>query len=317
MNRLLRARAFRIAASTIALGALAVATGCDDDAEDSTTPPTKTIPKDDGKAPSTTTRVVDAGTGTATDAAKDAEKKDVAVEAEAAAPQGCAAHATAAFCDDFDNAGALTAGTTKWEFIEQSEQPVVTLSTARAISTPNSLLTQIIDGTSPGAKFAKTLTKANFTEVTWDYDIYLDSVGTGAGFFLDDLQFADGDTFGFRLVVLADQGEIGTFRVEHNHPILGGGDDFEPVSAGTVQLGKWHHFTQSAKFEFSTDGGASTVKYSLHVDEEPTPAIEKTYPSATRAQIAFARFAGMPFVFDKAASAGLKIHWDNHVLEMK
>lgn len=317
MNRLLRARALRISAGAIALSALAAAAGCDQTEDVGGDPSAETNTPDSGKDSSTTPPRQDAGTGTTTDAAQTADASDAAVEAEAAAPQGCALHTTASFCDDFDNAGALTVGTTKWEFIEQSEQPVVTLSTTRAVSTPNALLTQIIDGTSPGAKFAKTLTKANFTEVTWDYDIYLESVGTGAGFFLDDLQFAEGDAFGFRLVILAEDGAIGTFRVEHNHPILGGNDDFEPAAEGTVQLGKWHHFTQTTKFTFGSDGGASMVAYSLTVDGATTPAIQKTYRTGTRDQIAFARFAGMPFVFDKAASAGLKIYWDNQVFDIK
>lgn len=316
MNRLLRARAFRIAASSIALGALAAATGCDEESNnDNAAPSAQTSTKDAGKDTSTTP-TEDAAT--AKDAAADTSTPDSSTEPDAAPPpQGCAAHATATFCDDFDSEGALTVGTTKWEFIEQSEQPLVTLSSTRAISAPKSLLTQIIDGTSPGAKFAKTLTKANFTEVTWDYDIYLDSVGTGAGFFLDDFQFTDDDRFGFRLVILADNSAIGTFRVEHNHPILGGGDNFEPVTPGTVQLGKWHHFKQAVKFDFTTNPAEPTVSYAFYIDEASTPAIEKTYASGSRAQIKFARFAGMPFAWDKAASAGLKIHWDNQVLELK
>ena len=38
---------------------------------------------------------------------------------------------------------------------------------------------------------------------------------------------------------------------------------------------------------------------------------------AARDQASFARIAGLPLVFNKEKSAGLAIHWDNHVLEMK
>ncbi len=88
----------------------------------------------------------------------------------------------------FDLADALKPGSTKWDFIEPTEQPVATLSAVQKVSAPSSLLSRIIDGTTPGAKFAKTVTKAGFKETTWEYDLFLENIGGTDGFFLDDFQ---------------------------------------------------------------------------------------------------------------------------------
>ncbi|MDB4945898.1 MAG: hypothetical protein JWP97_5432 [Labilithrix sp.] len=303
-------------------GALAFAGGCSSDdpvdpspAGDSSVP----ILHDSSTQQDSSDPIVDA----AADAVDAAE--------EAAAASGCAAHPTAAFCDDFDSPDALTAGKTKWDFVEPSAQPVLTLSSARSVSAPSSLLAQIIDGTSPGAKFAKTITKAGFTEATWDYDVYLDNVGGSDGFFLDDFQFTDdrgGDNFGFRLVIFAKPAGAGFdfIRVEHNAGAIGGEYAIEGnVPDGVVTTGKWHHFTQNVKLKFASadagadagDGGASTATYTLTVDGAATPTFTKVYAGISRAQATFARFAGMPLVFNKANSAGLKIYWDNHVTDLK
>ena len=252
---------------------------------------------------------------------------EVADAADGSVPplQGCAARATSAFCDDFDSPDALKPGKTKWDFVEPTDQPVATLSTARKVSTPSSLLSRIIDGTTPGAKFAKTITKAGFKEATWEYDVFLENIGTSDGFFLDDFQFSDSggpDSFGFRLVAFANAGALDFIRVEHNAGANRGPYVIEPsVTAGTVTLGAWHHFKQNVKFEFATgdagDAGADSVTYSLTIDAVAAPAFTKRYAGLTRAQATFARFAGMPLVFNKGNSAGLKIYWDNHVTELK
>jgi hypothetical protein len=260
---------------------------------------------------------------------------DAADAADAAvALFGCAAREGVAFCDDFDRADALMPGKTRWDFVEPTDQPVATLSAAQSVSAPSSLLSRIIDGTTPGAKFAKTITKANFVQATWEYDVFLENVGTADGFFLDDFQFSDAvgaDTFGFRLVMFADATGIRSLGLEHNQQVTRGPYIIEPVlPAGTVTLGKWHHFEQMATFKLaaSADAGAdagapaeggttNAVEYALTIDRAAAPIFKKEYRGPTREQAAFARIAGMPLVFNKANSAGLKIYWDNHVLDLK
>jgi|GEM_PF-5138842 len=241
--------------------------------------------------------------------------------------KGCAARPTASFCDDFDSPEALVAGKTKWDFVETAAQPVVTRVTDRSVSAPAAILTQIIDAASPGAKFAKTITKKNFTEATWEYDVYLESIGTTDGFFLDDFQFTDAvgpDTFGFRLVMFANAGAIDFIRVEHNGNAANDPYALEPaLEAGKVKLGQWHHFKQTVKLAFGAGdagadaGDANTAEYSLWVDGGASPTFKKQYKGITRAQAAFARIAGMPLVFNKANSAGLKIYFDNQILDLK
>ena len=309
--------------SVVSLSA-AVGEGCSSDptsslgASSTETPP---------PAATTTTPVVDP-IPTELDASPPATDADAS---DSSAPlQGCAARPGASFCDDFDSADALKPGTTKWDFVESSEQPVATISSTHAVSTPSALLSRIIDATTPGAKFAKTITKSGFTEATWEYDVYLDDIGTTDGFFLDDFQFSDtggADNFGFRLVLFSNAGAPGTFRVEHNAGAVGGGYVIEPdLPAGTVTLGAWHHLKQNVKFQFggadagadAGDGGAGDiVTYSLTVDDAATPVFTKKYPGAPRAAASFARFAGMPFVFNKGSSAGLQIYWDNQIVELR
>lgn len=238
------------------------------------------------------------------------------------APTGCAARPEAAFCDDFDDPDALTPNKTKWDFLEPTAQPVLTLSKDRAVSAPSSLLTRVVDKDTPGAKFAKTVTKSGFTEVTWEYDVFFASIGTEDGFFLDDFQFSDAagaDSFGFRLVMFAEAGELKELKVEHNPFAIGKDYVIEPaLPAGAVALGKWHHFEQTVKFVFASEGGGpdeDRVSYSLSIDG--AARFEKDYAGPSREQAAFARIAGMPLVFNKERSTGLAIHWDNHVLEMK
>jgi hypothetical protein len=280
-----------------------------------------------GSDPTVPQTPVDAATGPATET-------DACADGGCAPLSGCAAHAGAAFCDDFDRADALTPGKTRWDFIEPTDQPVATLSAVQKVSAPSSLLSRVIDGTTPGAKFAKTVTKASFTQATWEYDVFLENIGTTDGFFLDDFQFTDAagpDSFGFRLVMFSKAGALDLVRVEHNQQVTGGPYVIEPgLATGAVALGKWHHFKQSVKFDFgSGDAGAGdagdagdagagqTIEYSLWIDDAAAPAFQKKYAAPTRQQTAFARIAGMPLVFNKGNSAGLKIYWDNHVVDLK
>jgi len=319
MPHLLRLAHGRQIFAMVALSALAVAAGCTEatnageDPDVADTPSKDAGPKND-----------DASTSPGTDAGTDAkEDSDACANGECGTPAGCAGHPEASFCDDFDSADALTPNKTKWDFIEPTDQPVATLSSTRAVSAPSSLLSRVIDQDTPGAKFAKTITKAGFTEVTWSYDVYFDQIGNDDGFFLDDFQFTDAagpDTFGFRLVMFAGAGTIREFKVEHNPNANGGAYVVEPaLPEGAVALGKWHHFEQTVKFTFATgeDAGANTVLYTLKIDGAATPAFQKEYPGITRQQAAFARIAGLPLVFNKERSAGLAIHWDNHIVEMK
>lgn len=259
--------------------------------------------------------------------------QDAADAADAAPLQGCAANAGASFCDDFDGPDPLAPANVKWDFIEPTSQPVVTISTDQAVSKPASLHSRVIDATTTGAKFGKTITKADFKEVTWEYDVYLENLGTTDGFFLDDLQFTDSggvDNFGFRIVLFSNAGAIGDFRVEHNAGAIGGDYVIEPdFPVGTATLNAWHHFKQDVKFTFaSADAGAdggdggdagtgNTVTYTLTVDGAATPAFTKTYAGLSKAQTSFARFSGMPLIFNKGNSAGLSIYWDNHVTNLQ
>jgi hypothetical protein len=156
-------------------------------------------------------------------------------------------------------------------------------------------------------------------EATWEYDVYFENIGTTDGYFLDDFQFSDKggpDTFGFRLVMFANQGAIGEIKVEHNRQATGGSYVIEPpLPAGTIALGKWHHFKQNVKFTFADPGGK--VEYTLTVDKAATPAFQKQYDGIARADATLVRFAAMPFVFNKEKSAGLKIYWDNQVVDIK
>ena len=327
MNHRLRARAtgFIFVSSAICALAAAAVVGCSDDASsldpgtDPSTPPS--TGKDSGGGSRT-----DANEEIPVDAGRDSSTQTDAADGSIVTLQGCALRPEAAFCDDFDNADALKPGKTKWDFIEPTDQPVATLSPLLKVSAPNSLLSRIIDGTTPGAKFAKTVTKAGFKETSWDYDVYFENIGTSDGFFLDDFQFSDSagpDAFGFRLVMFANAGAIGELKVEHNQQATGGPYVIEPaLAAGTVSLGKWHHFKQNVKFTFATadggaDAGADGAEYTLTIDGSATPAFTKKYVGLTRAQATFARAAGMPLVFNKANSTGLKIYWDNHAIELK
>lgn len=327
MNQRLRARATGFVFLASAACVLAAAQGCSDEATSLDRPSTGTptpTPRNDAGSPT-----VDPGDETPVDAGGDSATATDASDGSVTL-QGCAARPGAAFCDDFDDADALKAGKTKWDFVEPTEQPVATLSTVQKVSAPSSLLSRVIDGTTPGAKFAKTVTKAGFKETTWEYDVFFENIGTTDGFFLDDFQFSDAagpDAFGFRLVMFANAGAIGELKVEHNQQATGGPYVIEPaLPAGAVALGKWHHFKQTVKFEFATgDAGADAgdagagdrVEYSLTIDDSATPAFTKKYAGPTRQQATFARIAGMPLVFNKANSAGLKIYWDNHALELK
>lgn len=297
--------------------ALVIAAGCSDDTSPATNEST-THSGNDGAGGTSTP-----GSSTATDAGAEASLPTTSKDTGAPPPTGCGLYPDADFCDDFDSADALTAGKTKWDFLEPTDQPVLGLATDRAVSAPSSLLSRIVDGTTPGAKFAKTITKSGFTKVRWDYDIYLDAIGTTDGFFLDDFQFSDAvgaDTWGFRLVMFAKESGLDFVRVEHNADAAGGPYVLEDaLPAGTVALGKWMHFTQEVDFTFASgdagDAGANTAVYTLSIDG--AQAFAKTYAGLTRERAAFARIAGLAYVFNKANSAGLAIHWDNQALALK
>ena len=322
MPQLLRLARGRHVFAMVVLSVLAAAAGCTQVTTEADQDPAITPEKPSKDAGTTRVDGGDEPFTPAKDDGTDANQADACADGGCAQPSGCEAHPQASFCDDFDNPDALTPNKTKWDFIEPTEQPVATLSTVRAVSTPSSLLSRVIDKDTPGAKFAKTVTKANFTEVTWSYDVYFDAIGNEDGFFLDDFQFTDAfgpDTFGFRLVMFAQAGALREIKVEHNGEKNGGDYIIEPpLAAGTIELGKWHHFEQTVKFTFAADGAdADRVLYSLRVDGAATPTFEKEYPGLTRERAEFARIAGLPLIFRKDLSAGLAIHWDNHVLEMK
>jgi hypothetical protein len=323
MTHSVRARTRGVIFVSAAISALGAAAACSDDAASPAADPT-TVPSPgvDGGEPQARADASDEPLRDAATTVPDAADGSVVV-----ALQGCQLRSGAAFCDDFDDADALKPGKTKWDFVEPTDQPVATLSAVQRVSTPSSLLSRIIDGTTPGAKFAKTVTKASFTEATWEYDVFFENIGTSDGFFLDDFQFSDSagaDAFGFRLVMFSNAGAIGELKVEHNQQATGGPYTIEPpFAAGTVALGKWHHFKQTVKFTFaSADAGADagagdTAEYTITVDGSATPTFTKKYAGPTRGQATFARIAGVPFVFNKANSTGLKIYWDNHALDLK
>lgn len=327
-HRLSRIHVSAALALTFAIGA---AVGCTESTPTPIPPPSDTDEdastepdaSDDGASPPGEDGGADANTGDASleDASPDPDAA-TDTDADAAAPTGCAAEVGADFCDDFDDEDAFTAGVTKWDFVETGNPAPVSTSLERSVSQPRSALTQIFDGSTPGAKFAKTTTKAGFTEATWDYDIFLENIGNGGGFFLDDFQFTDDggpDRFGFRLVILSDAGAIGTFRVEHNGDAAGTPYVIEPnLPDGTIELGKWHHLQQTVKFSFAdADGGTDGVEYALYVDHQKAPTFTQTYSGITREKAAFVRFASLAYVFDKGASAGLKIHWDNSAVRIR
>ncbi len=325
MPHLLRLVGGRQVFAMVALSAFAVAGGCTQVTSD-TAPETDPIPSRPSKDAGASRNEDDTSPSPSKDAGANTDKDvDACADGGCGAPTGCAAHPEASFCDDFDSADALTPNKTKWDFIEPTDQPVATLSSTKAVSAPSSLLSRVIDKDTPGAKFAKTVTKAGFTEVTWSYDVYFDSIGNEDGFFLDDFQFTDAvgpDTFGFRLVMFAEGSALKELKIEHNQQANGGDYIIEqPLTAGAVELRKWHHFEQKVKFTFASgdtgEAGENRVLYSLRIDNAATPAFEKEYAGVTREQAAFARIAGMPLVFNKERSAGLAIYWDNHVLEMK
>lgn len=327
-HRLSRIHVSAALALTFAIGA---AVGCTESTPTPIPPPSDTDEdastepdaSDDDASPPAEDGGADANTGDASleDASPDPDAA-TDTDADAAAPTGCAAEVGADFCDDFDDEDAFTAGVTKWDFVETGNPAPVSTSLERSVSQPRSALTQIFDGSTPGAKFAKTTTKAGFTEATWDYDIFLENIGNGGGFFLDDFQFTDDggpDRFGFRLVILSDAGAIGTFRVEHNGDAAGTPYVIEPnLPDGTIELGKWHHLQQTVKFSFAdADGGTDGVEYALYVDHQKAPTFTQTYSGITREKAAFVRFASLAYVFDKGASAGLKIHWDNSAVRIR
>ena len=239
MNYLLRTVAPRLMLASVVAGALAVAAGCVDDSGASSL-------EDDARVPSKPSADAgagvddDAGAVDQNDAGADASRDDDACADESCnlPPTGCKAFPEASFCDDFDSADALMPNKTKWDFIEPADQPVATLSTVRAVSAPQLAPLAHHRQDTPGAKFAKTITKANFTEVTWSYDVYFDSIGAEDGFFLDDFQFTDAagpDSFGFRLVMFAQGTAIKELKVEHNQQVTGGDYVIEPaLPAGAV-----------------------------------------------------------------------------------
>jgi hypothetical protein len=326
MTQSLRKNALRLMMASFALTGVA-AGGCVDDRSatpgETESPPTATPPEEEADG-GTGTRGDDGGDVTTSDAGTDAAKQgDGGADAapDASVKTGCAAVDGADFCDDFDSPDALTNGKTKWDILETqtTDQPVLTLVSDKAVSAPSSLLSRVVDATTPGARFVKTITKANFTEVTWSYDVYLDSIGAEDGFFLDDFQFPADDSYGFRLVMFAQGGAIKELKVEHNHAGIDTGYTIEsPLPDGTITLGAWHHVEQTVKFTFGADKApANEVEYSLWIDESATPAFQKEYEAPPREGVVHARFAGMPLVFNKERSAGLKIYWDNHVVGIK
>jgi hypothetical protein len=305
----------------VGLSALGVAlssfAGCNLAVESDPIPPATSPSVDDAGPAPETPAPVDAGT---LDPTEDAGS-DACAEGACAPVAFCSTRGDSAFCDDFDGPDALMPGKTKWDFLEPATPAVVTLSTERSASAPVSLLTAVIDADTPGAKFAKTLGKANLVKATWEYDVYFDDIGQRDGFFLDDFQFMGNDEYGFRLVMFTEDDGAGVreLKVEHNRPgDLGGYVIEPPLASGTVELGKWHHFKQTVAFSFAaSDEETDTAEFSLWIDGKTTPVFEKTYPAPTRAQVTFARFAGMPFIFNKGNSAGLRIYWDNHTVELE
>ena len=323
MTHLRRQNALSVILTSFALTGVAVG-GCADDtsaAPSGNESPPITSPSEDAGGVHVDN---DSGTAPTTDAGTDAAKQDdgAADAAPDVAPKtGCAAIDGADFCDDFDNPDALTNGKTKWDILETqtTDQPVLTLVSDKAVSAPSSLLSRVIDATTPGARFVKTITKADFTEVTWSYDVYLDAIGTEDGFFLDDFQFPADDSYGFRLVMFAQDSAFKQLGVEHNHAGIGTGYTIEtPLPDGTITLGAWHHIEQTVKFTFGADAvPANKVAYSLTIDKTATPVFQKEYEAPPREGIVHARFAGMPLIFNKDHSTGLKINWDNHVVGIK
>lgn len=277
---------------------------------------------DASSAADTATEATADGADDADDASPELDAaSDAAADAPSdAAPLGfCASQTGLAFCDDFDDPALSAPDATKWDFLEPVTPPVLTLSTAQARSGARSLLADFPgEPAAYGLRFAKTLPSSTFTEATWRFAVRVEALPANVGFFLVDYQFTDDggpDRFGFRVVAFSDgDGKIKEARIEHNHPVLGGGDDFEPwLPAGAIKEGAWTQVEMRAKFTFAAEG--NTVTFRLTLDDASTPVLEKTYPAPDRSKIGFARIAGLPALFQK--TAGHRIHFDDVTVRLQ
>ncbi len=283
-------------------------------------------PSRDSGAPDTTPTAMDAG------AVDTSTGKDAPAEAS---PKGfCASHPGLAFCADFDEPGAIDAdaGASGWDDIV-SQGTEVTISVARAVSTPSSLLTALASSNGDrSAKVVKTVRPAGgLSQALYAFDVYLDALpaNPGAGGFITDLQFTDTaagggsaqDQFGFRIAVFSTaSGGFDHAEFQHNAPALPSTpDDVVDISAldagASFTSGAWNHVEIAVAFSAAGDAG-QTVGVQLYVNHDPAPAVDKTYPSPF-ASAPFARVAdGVVFAFN-GGSKDYGIYYDNVTLKLQ
>jgi hypothetical protein len=241
-----------------------------------------------------------------------------------AATTFCKSQQGLAFCDDFDDDGALSldAGLASWTSLV-SNGTEITTSSAQAVSAPNSMLMALLDGpanTDQSAKVVKMITPANgVTQAVYEFDMYIATVPLAAvGGFATDFQFDDvggaSDQFGFRIGVFANATGFDHADLEHNHPVLGGPDD--SVSPIGITAGAWNHVKMSVAYSALADDAGDNVSFQLYINKNATAVVDEQYP-APFAKAPFARFAaGMVYAFD-ATNKDWGIYYDNFTLKIQ
>jgi hypothetical protein len=242
------------------------------------------------------------------DAAMDGGSVDAAVTF-------CQSQTGLAFCADFDqpsalslDAGAFDAGSYPgeasdiWDSLATPSE--ISVSTTRAASAPSSVLFQLGTGAdgNQSVKAVKQVTPAaGVTQAVYEFDLFIDKVALSTdpnntnGGFATDLQFDDGDSFGFRIGIFANTTGFDHADLEHNHPDIGGNDDV--TSPIALSASAWQHVKMAVAYSTGSDGG-SEVAFQLYLNRSATAAIDATYP-APFARARYARLAaGMVYAFD-------------------
>ena len=270
-----------------------------------------TIPQTDASIAADTSTTADAADGASPQ--RDSAVPDAADAADAAPPGFCATQAGLAFCDDFDGTLALSGdgGVGSWDNVRQNPTTQITLSSARAVSTPYSALFANAAGDpEPGPAVFKTITPAaGVTGAIYEFDIYVDKAPVGTGGFVSDFQFQDGDNYGFRMIVDTDgTGALNNARIEHNPGNIA-------TNLNGFSFGAWHHLKFAMELSTLAADAGNNAHFTAYLDKGATPVVDVNY-DAPFAKAAFARIAA-GLVYPFGGARGWAVSYDNVTLKLQ
>jgi hypothetical protein len=249
----------------------------------------------------------DASSDAATDASVDAPPTDAGADSVIA--HFCASQSPApAFCDDFDDGGALLSdggAYPPWGYGSATYDSAVELDTTKVLSPPYAMRSETMPQTAPYTYPAAYVTKfipSGVTRVTLGVDVYIAQIDPSGGTTIFTLIVADAS---LPLVVATPTGDAHV--IEGYDAPDGAGQYPQLGSSFTLVTKQW------MRLVYAIDFAANTVGLTMDSGSGPVAMLPATHSANPFSSNSPAAYIGI--YYSQATSTGSTVYYDNVTLD--